>query len=297
MKYKGIITPMLTPFDRKGRVSKNMTEKLVESLKDKGVHGLFPLGSTGLFPFLSVRERKSFLETVNDNKGKLPVFAGIGSSSTDESVDLAKHASDIGADVLVLMPPYYITPGQDEIMKHFSKVLSSTDSNLFIYNIPQLAGSWVSFETMLHLKEEYSQIKGVKESSGDMRRFQKVVTLSDRDFTILQGQDDLIFLSLMIGADGGICGTSNIIDETVRIFNNVENNRLDLARKSQIDVVNPLMESLNSVTFPSGYYHAMYQHLGINGGYRLPMIEPSQMKKKEISTAVGKAVEKAKKYK
>lgn len=297
MKYKGIITPMLTPFDKKGRISRELTEKLLEKITENKVHGLFPLGSTGLFPFLSIKERKTFLEIVNNGKGKLPVFAGIGSSNTEESVELAKHASDIGADVLVLMPPYYITPGQEEIKSHFARVLSSTDSNLFIYNIPQLSGTWISFETMLYLKEEYSQIKGVKESSGDMRRFQKVLTLSDRDFTILQGQDDLIYMSLMIGADGGICGTTNIMDEAVRIYKNIEDNRIELARKSQLDVINPLMESLNSVTFPSGYYHAMYESMEAKGGYRIPMIEPGDSKKKEISTALRKALEKAKKYK
>ena len=130
-----------------------------------------------------------------------------------------------------------------------------------------------------------------------MRRFQKVMTLSDRDFTILQGQDDLIYMSLMIGADGGICGTTNIMDEAVRIYKNIEDNRLELARKSQLDVVNPLMESLNSITFPSGYYHAMYESMDVKGGYRTPMIEPPESKKKEISSAVRKALEKAKKYK
>lgn len=297
MKYKGIITPMITPFDRKGKISKEYTVKLLEVLKENGVHGLFPLGSTGLFPFLSKEERMKFLEIVKANCHDLPILAGIGSPNTQESIELARHALNIGVNAVVLMPPYYIKPDQNEIMEHFSSVLDQVDIDFFIYNIPQLAGQWVSVETMQYLKNEYSQIKGVKDSAGDMRFFQRVVTLSDNNFSILQGQDDLLYLSMLAGADGGICGTTNISDETVRIYNHLEKNQGAISLKKQLEVVNPMMDFLNSSVFPSGYYYAFYSLNNISGGYRSPMTKPDSGKGKQISSGIKEILENSIKYK
>ncbi len=297
MKYKGIITPMITPFDRKGNVSRDYTARLIEILKNNGVDGLFPLGSTGLFPFLSREERKKFLEIVKSKSGDLKVLAGIGSANTDESIDLARHALNIGVDAVVLMPTYYIKPGQNEIIAHFSKVLDAVDMDFFIYNIPQLSGQWVDIDTMKFLKSEFSQIKGVKDSAGDMRFFQKVVQLSDNQFSVLQGQDDLLYLSMLAGADGGICGTTNIFDEAVRIYRHIESNQTAIALKKQLEIVNPIMGYLNSSLFPSGYYYAFYNLNKINGGYRTPMVKPDGGQARHISSGIKLVLEESKKYK
>lgn len=297
MKYKGIITPMLTPFDRHGNVSEEYTLKLIEVLKDNGVNGLFPMGSTGVFPFLSTRERKEFLEFVLKNDQGLPVLVGIGSSSTADSVELARHAMDSGADAVVLMPPYYIKPDQNEIIEHFRHVLEAVDIDFFIYNIPQLAGQRIELETMQKLKKEYSQIKGVKDSGGDMRFFQRVVTLSDPGFSVLQGQDDLIYLSLMAGADGGICGTTNIFGGASKIYDLVNRKENSQALRLQLEVVNPLMDSLNNSVFPSGYYYAFYRLFGLDGGFRSPMVEPDRSAADTMFNQIKGILETSIKYK
>lgn len=297
MKYRGIITPMITPFDRKGRINGEYTVKLIQVLKKHSVNGLFPLGSTGLFPFLSVADRKQYLEMVSANSGNLTVMAGIGSTNTEESIELAQFSKDIGINAVVLMPTYYIKPGQNEIITHFSKVLGSTDMDLFIYNIPQLSGQRIEIDTMKFLKEEYSQIRGVKDSAGDMRFFQRIMELSDSNFSIFQGQDDLLYLSLLAGADGGICGTTNIMDETVRIYRNVENNLNAIALKQQFNIVNPLMDILNTPPFPSGYYYGFYHLNSLNGGYRTPMIRPESGYTRRFSSEIKKVFQDSKKYK
>lgn len=297
MKYKGIITPMITPFDRKGNVSRDYTAKLIGILQKNGVNGLFPLGSTGLFPFLSKEERKKFLEYVKSKGNGLKILAGIGSTNTSESIELGRHAQNIGIDAVVLMPTYYIKPGQNEIIAHFSKVLDAVDMDFFIYNIPQLSGQWVDIDTMKYLKSEYSQIKGVKDSAGDMRFFQRVVQLSDNEFSIFQGQDDLLYASVLAGADGGICGTTNIFDETVRIYQHIERNQNAIALKKQLEVVNPMMGFLNSSTFPSGYYYGFYNLNKINGGYRTPMVRPDGGQAKNISAGIRQILQDSKKYK
>ncbi len=282
MKYNGIITPMLTPFKEDGTLDLDGSNVLVDYLKKNGVSGLFPLGSTGLFPYLFSEERVNFLQQVNDNKGSLKVFAGIGSSNTEECIKFARNASDIGVDVLVLMPTYYIHPSPDEIYRHFSMVLEKVDRDLFIYNIPQLAGEFIPIDVIEKLKNEYSHVVGLKESSGDMRYFSKIMQFSDSNFSIFQGQDDLLLPSLAIGADGGVCGLTNFSDNIVSIYRKFREGDISEAQKIQMKS-NAMMRVINSANFPSGYYYAFYRKFGLNGGYRAPMIEPSESVKAAIN--------------
>lgn len=288
MKYRGIITPMVTPFDSKGAIDFESTKNLIEYLKSIGVSGLFPCGSTGLFPFLSKDERKEFLKFVIDNAEGLKVLAGVGSSSTQEAIELGKFAADSGADALVLMPTYYITPGQEEIKKHFSDFLSSVSKETFIYNIPQLCGVRIELETISQLMESHSEIVGVKESSADMRYFSRLMKFSGPDFSILQGQDDLLVPSLSIGADGGVCGLSNFSSSVVNAYNEYDLGSRSKGTRIQVNQVDPLIHALLGSTFPSAYYYAFYTKFAImGGGYRSPMLEPDKESKERIAKALN----------
>ncbi len=288
MKYRGIITPMLTPFNSEGKIDYDATGTLIEYLKSIGVTGLFPCGSTGLFTFLSREERKDFLKYVIDNANGLKVLAGVGSSSTQEAIELGKFASESGADALVLMPTFYITPGQAEIKKHFSEFISSVGKETFIYNIPQLCGTRIELETVKELKEKHPEIVGIKESSADMRYFSQLMEFSGPDFSILQGQDDLLVPSLSIGADGGVCGLSNFSSSVVNAYNEYDSGSRSKGSEIQVKQVDPLIHALLGTTFPSAYYYAFYNKFGMKeGGYRTPMLEPSKSDKERIARALN----------
>lgn len=274
MRFEGIITPMITPFRKNGEVDYDATTVLMENLKKYGVNGIFPLGSTGVFPFLSRDERERFLKHVIENSKGLPVIAGVGSSSTQEAVSLGKKAAELGADALVLMPTYYITPGNEEIKEHFKRFLDAIEAPTFIYNIPQLTQAWIQPETAKWIKSEYSQVVGLKESSGDMRYFSKLAALRSEKFEIFQGQDDLLIPSLSVGADGGVCGTTNFSDSVVRAYRAYREGSNKKAMEIQIKEINPLIHSLQRATFPSLYYHLFYHVIGIEGGFRAPMLKP-----------------------
>lgn len=288
MKYRGIITPMLTPFNSDGTIDYDATKTLIEYLKGIGVSGLFPCGSTGLFPFLSFEEREKFLKFVIENADGLKVLAGVGSSSTQEAIAMGKSIAEAGADALVLMPTYYITPGQPEITRHFSDFLNSVDRDTFIYNIPQLCGVRIEPDTIRKLKGQYSQIVGIKESSADMRYFSMLMEFSGNDFSILQGQDDLLIPSMSIGADGGVCGLSNFSSAVVNAYNEYYEGSRSKASEIQIKLIDPLLHTLLGSTFPSGYYHAFYSKFNLkDGGFRSPMIEPSDEQKRKITAALN----------
>lgn len=287
MKIRGIITPILTPFRIDGEIDYDALGKLLEYLKGIGVTGVFPNGSTGLFPFLSLDEREKLLEFVISHSHGMKVLAGIGSSSTQESIKLGIHARDAGADALVLMPTYYITAGQDEIIKHFSEVLSRVKKETFIYNIPQLCGARIEPQTVAKLTSEHPEIVGLKESSADMRYFSEIMQFSGPDFSIFQGQDDLLIPSLSIGADGGVCGLTNFSDHVVKAYNKFASDDYQASRKIQLEKINPLLRSLLSSRFPSAYYYAFYKKFGIAGGYRPPMLEPGRDSKNSVNRTLG----------
>ncbi|MCL5783071.1 MAG: dihydrodipicolinate synthase family protein [Candidatus Thermoplasmatota archaeon] len=249
MKFRGIITPMLTPFKPDGTIDFDATKTLIEYLKGIGVTGLFPCGSTGLFPFLSVEEKKAFLKYVVENAAGLKVLAGVGSSSTQEAIELGKYAGDIGADALVLMPTYYITPGQPEIIKHFSDFITEVKKEVFLYNIPQLCGVRIETDTVAKLKTEFSEVIGLKESSADMRYFSSIMDFSGPDFSILQGQDDLLVPSLSIGADGGVCGLSNFSSAVINAYNEFTTGIRDKAAEVQKKTDQHAPENFNGFTF------------------------------------------------
>ncbi len=288
MKYRGIITPMITPFNSEGQIDFDATGTLIEYIKSIGVSGLFPCGSTGLFTFLSKEERKDFLKFVIENANGLKVLAGVGSSSTQEAIELGKFAAEAGADALVLMPTYYITPGQNEIKKHFSEFISSVKKDTFIYNIPQLCGARIELDTVKELKEKHPEIIGIKESSADMRYFSQLMKFTGPEFSILQGQDDLLVPSLSIGADGGVCGLSNFSSSVVNAYNEYDMGSRSKGSEIQVKQVDPLIHSLLGTTFPSAYYYAFYNKFGLkDGGYRTPMLEPSKSEKERIARALN----------
>lgn len=283
MKYTGIITPMLTPFSKDGSIDYGATETLLEYLKSIKVQGIFPLGSTGVFNWLDIDERKKFLEFVIEHSHGLKVFAGVGASNSFESVKLAKHAKDSGADVLVLMPTYYIKPDQDYILNHMNLVFGSTDASFFIYNIPQFVGEFIAIKTVESLMNANPNIVGIKESSGDMRYFSRLVNFSGKDFSVIQGQDDLILPSLAIGADGGVCGTTNFSDAVCNLYSSFISKDYAKCQKIQANRINPMMSALAKSTFPEAYYAAFYAKNKITGGYRVPMQAPPEELVDEVS--------------
>ncbi len=283
-----IITPMMTPFNERGEIDYPLTEKLLDRLAEFKVDGIFPLGSTGLFPWLSLTERKKFLEFVA-SKTHIKIYAGVGSANYNESLEMAKLANDLGCDSSVVMPPFYIIPGMDEMRTYFSKLFSKVPMKFYLYNIPQLSGAYIPQSLPALLAGEFSNVVGIKDSSADMRYFSKMVQNRPDHFLVFQGQDDLLLPSLSLGGDGGVCGISNISKIILSVRDRFADGVMKEATSLQIRGVDPLMDSLNAARFPSGYYYALYKSFGVNGGYRIPMLEPSPEIKKNIDENMLKA--------
>ncbi|MCL5437614.1 MAG: dihydrodipicolinate synthase family protein [Candidatus Thermoplasmatota archaeon] len=212
-----VITPMVTPFNRDGSISAEMTETLLSSMSSWGVDGAFPLGTTGVFPWLRMDERRNFLELVSSKSVKMKLYAGISSPCLEDVISLADLSRDLGYNYAVILPPYYIRPGEEGVRSFFSRIFESTDIRFIVYNIPQYVGYQVPLKLLHSLAAEYSNFSGIKDSSGDMRYHERLNQIRNDDFSVYQGQDDLFTQSVLLGSEGGVCGTTNFMPHVVEM--------------------------------------------------------------------------------
>lgn len=210
---RGIIAPIATPLDTRERVDEAALRRLVDYLLGDGVHGIFVMGSTGEFAFLTSQERKRGIEIVVDQVGgRVPVLVGCGAESTTKAIANAAIAAEAGAQALVLMPTYYLPPTQAEVIAHFRRFLEATDLPCIVYNIPLCTVSSIEPETAAALFD-LSGVVGMKDSSDDFWLFQRLLAVrqSKKNVVLFQGSENNVAASLLIGADGGVLGIANVL--------------------------------------------------------------------------------------
>src|ERR1035441_1559596 len=165
--FKGCLTALITPF-RNGSIDEKAFQSLVEWQIKQGIHGVLVCGTTGESPTLSHKEHMRVTELCVDVvKRRIPVLAGTGSNSTEETIELARHAEQAGADAQVIVTPYYNKPTQEGLYRHFKTVHDSCGLPIVIYNIPSRSVIDMTIETMTDLAK-LPRIIGVKDATGDL---------------------------------------------------------------------------------------------------------------------------------
>ncbi len=212
---RGIIPPMVTPLLDRDSLDVAGLERLIEHILAGGVHGLFILGTTGEAPSLSYRLRFELIERVCAQVNqRVPVLVGITDTSFVESVNIARKASDAGAQAVVLAPPYYFPAGQAELLEYLRHLTAELPLPLFLYNMPRYTKAIFEPETV-RAASDINGIVGLKDSSGDMVYFHRLQSLlKDRpDFTLLMGPEELLAEAIFLGAHGGVCGGANLLPQ------------------------------------------------------------------------------------
>ncbi len=211
----GIIPPLVTPLNDRDTLDVPGLERLVERLVAGGVGGLFILGTTGEGPSLSYRLRKEVIDvTCRQARGRLPVLVGITDTAFVESVNIARHAADAGADAVVAAPPYYLPEGQPELLEYTRHLLPELPLPFFIYNMPSLTKVSFEVDTVRALMDE-PRILGVKDSSGNMTYFHRLCGIAGArpDWSILMGPEELLLDAVLAGGHGGVNGGANVFPE------------------------------------------------------------------------------------
>jgi len=285
-KVEGVIPPHITPFTKEGDLDLEALKKCVNFWVESGVSGLTPCGSNGEAPYLTREERMRVIETVlNEVKGRVPVIPGTGGISTRETIQLTKDAEDLGVDAALIVTPFYYKYSDRELIAHYSKILESVDLPILLYNVPKFTGFSIKPEIVAELASEYSNLIGVKNSSGDIAQLSKLINLVGDKISIMAGTADILLPTLLLGGKGGIIAVAIVFPELcVKLYETFKEGNLVKASKLQLQIsrINDiLVKSRNQLST----IKAALRFRGLPAGYpRLPTLnlEPKDLKKLEI---------------
>jgi len=208
--FRGTYTVLITPFTADGRnVDVPALKKLVNWQIEEGIHGLIPLGSTGEFLSMTREERQLVTETcVKTAAGRVPVLIGTGAEWTDECVALSKEAQELGADGVMIIPPYYSSPTEDELFEHYRRVGEAISVPIMVYNNPATANVDLTPAIVARLSR-IDNCRYIKESTLEVTRVRDIIELCGERMTVFAGI--LGYESFWLGAQGWVAVCSNLI--------------------------------------------------------------------------------------
>ena len=233
-EVSGIICAMFTPHNRDGSLSEEGVQALVDHLIESGVDVIFPTGSAGEGPILSLKSKEEVISSVMDAvNGRVAVTPGIACTTTDETIALGRFCDDLGVDAAVVVTPWYYKLGDRALLTHFSAIAGAIESPIIAYKIPQAAVNDISLDLLGELAE-VDGIMAIKDSSGDMVWLSFAIALHGDRFKFFGGNDRLILPCLSIGAAGHVSGSSNsFTGEVVDIYRHFRGGDLESARAAQ----------------------------------------------------------------
>jgi 4-hydroxy-tetrahydrodipicolinate synthase len=207
--FRGTYTVMITPFDADGALNLPALAEFTDWQIHEGIHGLIPLGSTGEFRSLTEAVRDAVARCVIETAaGRVPVLIGAGAEWTDDAVRTAKMAQKAGADGLMIIPPFYSTPTEDELFQHYTTIGAATDLPIMIYNNPATANVDLTPPIVARLST-IPTVSYIKESTLEVTRIRDILELCGDRMTVFGGI--LGFESFVEGAEGWVSVGSNVM--------------------------------------------------------------------------------------
>lgn len=286
MEFSGVHTPILTPFDQDGAIDYDTLEKLINFQLDNGVSGILPGGSTGEFYALTADERHALNRFVKECVGDRAVLtAGTNATTTADVIAYSRDAQDMGYDAIMLAPPFYSLPGQDDLLAHFKLVLDAVALPLVLYNFPGRAGIEISYDVLDGLAE-HPQVVAIKESSGDITRLHGILERYDGRIQLICGADDQAFEYFAWGVTAWICGAANTAPaDNVAVLNAALAGDQDASRAAMKTLM-PLVESLEGGKYIQKAKYGM-DIVGLPcGPTRPPLMELTAAEKAEFKAVL-----------
>lgn len=215
----GVIFPLVTPFDENENVNYEGLKRLIDFLIANGADGVIPCGSTGELVSMTLEEQQAMIEfTIRYTAGRVKVFACTAAYRTADTVRLSRAAETAGADGIMVVTPWYITPNEPELYAHYKAVREAVSCPILLYHNPYLTGCQVRAEFIARLYND-GLIDGCKDSDHDIYRHQTMRALTDAGFSIFYGYDNCPAEALSFYADGWITGVGTLFPaETVKLY-------------------------------------------------------------------------------
>jgi len=239
-RFGAVVTAMVTPFDKEGRLDLEGAVSLARHLVDDGSDGLVVTGTTGEGPTLTDSERVELWAAVAQAV-TVPVIAGSGTNDTAHSVELTRAATEAGAAGILAVTPYYNRPSQAGIAAHFAAVAASTTLPVLVYDIPVRTGRKVAIETMLQLVGEFANIVGVKDASGDPAGAARLMARAGAALECYSGDDALTLPLLAVGAVGVVSVASHWVGpELGEMIRRYLDGDVEGARELNAELIEPI---------------------------------------------------------
>lgn len=272
----GIIAAMITPLDENSNINEAELRNQVDRQINAGVSGVFTLGTNGEGYILNHDEKLKVMKIVVDEANhRVPIYAGTGCVSTQDTIQLSKEAQKIGVDALSIITPSFAKASQEELYRHYKAIDAAVDLPILLYNIPARTGNALEPKTVARLAD-LKNVVGVKDSSGNFDNILQYIELTrDKDnFSVISGNDALILWTLQAGGTGGITAVANVLPEVmVSIYQKWSAGDFKGAQKAQ-DSIRPLRNcfklgnpntiikrSTNIIGYPVGKTRAPFNYL------------------------------------
>ena len=282
----GIFTPNLVPLDPQGNINESELRRYVDWLIERGVHGLFPNGSSGEFTRFTREERLRVGRIVLEvAQGRVPVLVcAVEEESSRETIRLCERYHELGARAAVILPPYYFKVPSEGVYAWCREIAANSPIDIVLYNIPAFA-SPIEGAVVKRLADECPRIIGIKDSTGDLTHMMRMIAAirpAHPDFSFMTGWDMVLLPMLLMGCDGGTNAASGVFPElVVGIFSEAVAGRLEQARELQFRLLTLVDEMFLGVPFPEGFRCALNLR-GFNFGKGRQNLSPAQARDIEL---------------
>ena len=211
MKLTGVLPPIVTPFDASGEIDFEVLGQVLAFHRESGVSGIVACGTTGEYYALDHAERLKIMAYIKEQAGEgLTLIAGTNAGSTREAIELTRQAAEMGYDGIMLAPPFYSLPSQEELLAHFRQVIDAVDLPFCLYDFPQRAGVQIGFEVLDALADD-PKVVAIKEANGDFGRTIHLAGRYGGRIDLVCGADEQIVDFMTWGSQCWIGGIANVL--------------------------------------------------------------------------------------
>ena len=289
-RIQGIFVPNIVPLDDRGDINEAELRRYVDWLIDRGVHGLYPNGSTGEFTRFTAEERRRIIEIMVDQaKGRVPILAGAAEANVRETLKACEHYARLGVRAVAIVSPFYYRMSPGNVYEFFKAIGRDTPVDVTLYNIPMFA-SPIDVPTVQRLSEECPRIVAIKDSSGDMAHMQRMIGAvrpNRPEFSFLCGWEVSLVPMLLMGCDGGTNATAGVAPELMRsLYDHVVAGRFEEACETQRCVIRLFDPMVFGPDFPEGI-RAAVKLRGIKlGDGRMPQSKEAKAQLEDVRQRV-----------
>lgn len=285
---RGSIVALVTPMFEDGSIDFDSYRNLIEMHIAAGTDAIVAVGTTGESPTVDVPEHNELIRVaVETAAGRIPVIAGTGANSTREAIILTEYAASVGADASLQVVPYYNKPTQEGLYQHFKTISEAVDLPIILYNVPGRTSCDLKNDTVLRLAQ-LPNIIGIKDATGDLARAAELMSRlpNKHEFAVYSGNDDSSLALMLMGGDGVISVTANLVPEQMKKMCDAALS-LNVNEARQInDRLMPLHKELFCEPNPIAPKWALQRMGLIPGGIRLPLTPLSAGKREQVERAM-----------